>query len=82
MVEDNDNYHRNKAGEISHKHGNTLLRALGALRKLYGQSFESGYPETEKLSEVLLKLKDSSLTQLRCDHETGHLEHKTATASK
>jgi hypothetical protein len=52
------------------------------LRKLYGQSFESGYPETEKLSEVLLKLKDSSLTQLRCDHETGHLEHKTATASK
>jgi hypothetical protein len=41
-----------------------------------------GYPETEKLSEFLLKLDESSLTQLRCDHETGHLEHKIAIASK
>ena len=47
-----DNRHRNKDGEISHKHGNTLIRTL---RKVYGQSFAAGYPETEKLSEVLLE---------------------------
>ena len=42
-----DNRHRNHDGEISHKHGNTLVRAL---RKIYGQGFAAGYPETEKLS--------------------------------
>jgi len=31
-----DNRHRNHDGEISHKHGNTLI---GTLRKIYGQSF-------------------------------------------
>ena len=30
-----DNRHRNHDGEISHKHGNTLI---GTLRKIYGQS--------------------------------------------
>ena len=39
-----DNRHRNKDGEISHKHGNTLIRTL---RKIYGQGFAAGYPETE-----------------------------------
>ena len=71
--------HHNKDGEISGKHGNTLIRTL---RKVYGQSFAAGYPETEKLSEVLLKLNETSLSQLRRDHETGHLEHKIASASK
>jgi len=52
------------------------------LRKIYGQSFAAGYPETEKLSEVLLKLNETSLSQLRRDNETGHLEHKIAKASK
>ena len=74
-----DNRHRNKDGEISGKHGNTLIRTL---RKVYGQNFAAGYPETEKLSEVLLKLNETSLSQLRRDHETGHLEHKIAIASK
>src|SRR5260370_30418833 len=74
-----DNRHRNKEGEISHKHGNTLIRTL---RKVYGQSFAAGYPETEKLGEVLLQLNETSLSQLRRDHETGHLEHKIAIASK
>ena len=74
-----DNRHRNKDGEISHKHGNTLI---GTLRKVYGQSFAAGYPEAEKLSEVLLQLNETSLSQLRRDHETGHLEHKIAHASK
>jgi hypothetical protein len=74
-----DNRHRNKDGEISGKHGNTLIRTL---RKVYGQNFAAGYPETEKLSEVLLQLNETSLSQLRRDHETGHLEHKIANASK
>jgi hypothetical protein len=74
-----DNRHRNKDGEISGEHGNTLIRTL---RKVYGQNFAAGYPETEKLSEVLLKLNETSLSQLRRDHETGHLEHKIAIASK
>jgi hypothetical protein len=74
-----DNRHRNKDGEISHKHGNTLVSTL---RKIYGPSFAAGYPATEKLSEVLLQLNETSLSQLRRDHETGHLEHKIAKASK
>jgi hypothetical protein len=74
-----DNRHRNKDGEISHKHGDTLIRTL---RKIYGQSFAAGYPETEKLGEVLLHLNETSLSQLRRDHQTGHLEHKIANASK
>jgi len=74
-----DHRHRNTDGEISGKHGNTLIRTL---RKIYGQSFAAGYPETEKLREVLLKLNETSLSQLRRDHETGHLEHKIAGASK
>jgi hypothetical protein len=71
--------HRNQNGEISAKHGNTLIRTL---RKVYGQSFAAGYPQTEKLRELLLKLNETSLSQLRRDHETGHLEHKIAKASK
>ena len=50
------------------------------LRKAYGQSFAAGYPETEKLSEVLFKLNETSLSQLRRDHETGHLQRKIANA--
>jgi hypothetical protein len=38
--------------------------------------------KAEKLSEVLLKLNETSLSQLRRDHETGHLGHKIAGASK
>jgi len=74
-----DNRHRSNVGELSHKHGNTLI---GTLRKVYGQSFAAGYPETEKLSEVLLQLNQTSASQLRRDYETGHLEHKIANASK
>ena len=74
-----DGRHRDKKGEISHKHGNTLIRTL---RKVYGQNFAAGYPEGEKLSEVLHQLNETSLSQLRRDYETGHLEHKIANASK
>ena len=74
-----DNRHRNKDGEISAKHGDTQLRTL---RKVYGMGFAAGYPETEKLSDILLHLNETSLSQLRRDHGTGHLEHKIANASK
>jgi hypothetical protein len=74
-----DNRHRNHDGEISHKHGNTMIRTL---RKIYGQSFAAGHAETKTLSEVLLQLNETSLSQLRRDHETRHLEHKIAKASK
>jgi hypothetical protein len=74
-----DNRHRNKDGEISHKHGNTLVSTL---RKIYGMSFAAGYPGTEKLSEVLLHLNETSLSQLRRDHDTGHLDHKISKAEK
>lgn len=74
-----DNRHRNKDGEISHKHGNTLVQTL---RKIYGQSFAAGYPGTDKLGDVLSKLNETSLSQLRRDHGTGHLAHKIADASK
>ena len=33
-------------------------------------------------SEVLLKLNETSLSQLRRDHETGHLDRKIVNASK
>jgi hypothetical protein len=74
-----DNRQRNHDGEISHKHGNTLV---GSLRKIYGQGFAAGYPATEKLSEILSHLNETSLSQLRRDHDTGHLDHKIANASK
>jgi hypothetical protein len=74
-----DNRHRNKDGEISHKHGNTLVSTL---RKIYGMSFAAGYPPTEKLSDVLHQLNETSLSQLRRDHDTGHLDHKISKAEK
>jgi hypothetical protein len=66
---------RNKDGEISGKYGRTLVRTL---RKIYGQGFAAGYPETTQLSEVILQLNETSLSQLRRDHETHHLMHKIA----
>jgi hypothetical protein len=74
-----DHRHRKKDGEIGGKHGNTLVRTL---RKIYGQGFAAGYPETAKLSEVMLQLNETSVSQLCRDHETDHLEHKIAQASK
>ena len=74
-----DGRHRDKDGEISKKHGNALV---GTLRKIYGKSFAAGFSDTAKLSEVLLQLNETSLSQLRRDHETGHLEHRIGKASK
>jgi hypothetical protein len=73
-----DNRHRDKNGQISRKHGNTLISTL---RKIYGKSFAAGFPDSEKLSNTLHVLNETSLSQLHRDHDTGHLEHKIAKAS-
>jgi hypothetical protein len=74
-----DGRHRDKNGQISSKHGNTLV---GTLRKIYGQYFAAGYPETDTLADVLEHISEASLSQLVRDHETGHLGHKIAKAAK
>jgi hypothetical protein len=65
-----DNRHRDKNGEISRKHGNTLV---GTLRKHYGAAFSPGFKDTDKLSDVLAKLDETSLTKLIKDHHAGVL---------
>lgn len=53
--------HRDKNGEVSKKHGNTLI---GTLRKTYGQHFADGCGDHEKLCDVLHKMDEPSLRQL------------------
>ncbi len=72
-----DHRHRDKNGEISRKHGNTLIRTL---RKLYGPSFAKGAADTDKLSDVLEKIDDRSLSQLVHHHERGELDGKIKNA--
>ncbi|HEY0327458.1 MAG TPA: hypothetical protein VGC77_00030 [Rhodopseudomonas sp.] len=79
MKHDLDDRHRDQDGEISKKHGNTLV---GTLRKIYGRGFAAGHPDTAKLSDVLQELNETSLSQLRHDHGPGHLDKKIAKASK
>lgn len=68
-----DGRHRDKNGEISRKHGNTLVRTL---RKIYGPGCAPGCRDGEKLSEVLHKLDEPALSKLAQDHQSGHLEGK------
>ena len=70
-----DGRHRDSDGAIGRKHGNTLISTL---RKIYGPSFAAGHPPTAKLGDVLLQLNETSLSQLRRDHDTGHLDKKIA----
>ena len=69
--------HRDKNGEISRKHGNTLVSTL---RKIYGSSFAPGSQPGERLSEVLVDMDEPPLTKLVEDHERGDLEGKVAAA--
>ena len=73
-----DDRHRDKNGEISRKHGNTLV---GTLRKIYGPSFAAGVSDSAKLADVLAKLHETSLTNLVGDHAGGNLEGKFRQAS-
>jgi hypothetical protein len=58
-------------GEISRKHGNTLIRTL---RKTYGSDFAKGCADDEKLSDILATLDEQTLSRLIRDHEAGKLE--------
>jgi hypothetical protein len=69
--------HRNKDGEISRKHGNTLIRTL---RRVYGGGFAQGAADDDRLDEVLANLDEHSLSQLARDHEHGELESRIAEA--
>jgi hypothetical protein len=68
----------NHDAEISHKHGSTTLATL---RKVYGKFFAAGHPDTATLSEILPKLNETSVGQLRRDFETGHLKKKISKAA-
>ena len=67
--------HRDKDGEISRKHGNTLVSTL---RKVSGTSFAKGAEDDKKLSDVLAEMDEPSLNKLVHDHEHGHLSGKIA----
>ena len=69
--------HRDKNGEISRKHGNTLVSTL---RKVYGSEFAPEAAPHEKLSAVLAEMDETSLSRLVHDHERGELASKLATA--
>ena len=73
-----DDRHRDKNGEISRKHGNTLV---GTLRGIYGETFAAGESGSAKLSAVLDKLHETSLTQLARDHSSGQLDEKIRKAA-
>jgi hypothetical protein len=70
--------HRDKNGEISRKHGNTLV---GTLRKIYGNAFAQGQSDEAKLSDVLAELNEPSLSHLVDDHGAGNLEDKVRKAA-
>jgi hypothetical protein len=71
--------HRDKDGEISRKHGNTLVRTL---RRIYGSNFASGFSDTDTLAHVLNTAPThSSLSQLRRDHVAGILSGKISAAA-
>jgi hypothetical protein len=68
-----DQRHRDKNGEISRKHGNTLIRTL---RRVHGPDFANGFKETDTLADVLQTLDEPSLSRLVRDHQAGTLEGK------
>lgn len=53
--------HRDKNGEISKKHGNTLVSTL---RQTYGPNFAKGHADSQRLSDLLHELDEPSLRQL------------------
>jgi hypothetical protein len=56
---------------IGRKHGNTLIRTL---RKTYGAQFAKGCRDDEKLSDVLHKIDEPSISKLLQDNERGKLD--------
>jgi hypothetical protein len=72
-----DARYRDKSGEISLKHGHTLIATL---RVSYGSRFAKGCTDDEKLSEVLAKLDEPSLLKLARDHKAGMLPIRLRTS--
>jgi len=70
-----DDRHRDKNGEISRKHGNTLVRTL---RRIYGHSFAPDFPDEAALSGVVHHLEEPSLSALHRDHDGNTLADKIA----
>ena len=64
-----DDY-RDKDGELSRKHGNTLIATL---RSHYGSDFVAGCSESDRLTDVLDQLEEGSLNKLTRDYEAGKL---------
>lgn len=65
-----DARHRNKDGEIARKVGNTLI---GTLRKTYGSQFAEGCRNDERLSDVLYRMDEPSLSTVLHDYQQGWL---------
>jgi hypothetical protein len=61
---------RDNVGQISRKYGNT---PIGTLRITYGSAFARGCANHEKLSDVLAKLDERSLSKLVRDYQAGLL---------
>lgn len=56
---------------IGRKHGNTPIRTL---RRAYGAHFAEGCRDDERLSDVLHKMGEASISKLLHDHERGKLD--------
>jgi hypothetical protein len=65
-----DARYRDKGGEISRKYGDA---PIGRLRMSYGSEFAKGCGDDDKLSDVLAKLDERSLSKLVRDYEAGML---------
>jgi hypothetical protein len=65
-----DTRHRDKDDDIGRKHGTTLV---GRLRSSYGSGFAQGCANDDKLSDVLAKLDERSLSKLVRDYKNGML---------
>lgn len=74
-----DKRHRDRDGEISKKHGNTLVKTL---RKIYGTDFARGFGDHDKLSDVLETLDEPSLTKLVKDHGSDTLGFRITVAER
>jgi hypothetical protein len=76
MKHEVDDLHRSDV-VINDKYGSV---PLGTLRKVYGRYFAAGHDDAASLASVIPHLNETSLSQLRRDHETGHLKKKLAKA--
>ena len=70
--------HRDKNGQMSRKHGNTLVSTL---RGIYGPTFAPNCQPTAMLSDVRAELDEPSLTHLVHDEEADRLHEKIAETS-